>query len=112
MENVFMKNVKDYGAVGGGLTNDTAAIQKAINDGGMVYFPAGVYVTGTLYLKSNGGLCLDAGAVIRGSLLRSDYNADDFCRQNEVFTEEFVTGAHLIGCRRAKKHYVMRRGHD
>ena len=96
MENVFMKNVKDYGAVGDGLTNDTAAIQKAINDGGMVYFPAGVYVTGTLYLKSNGGLCLDAGAVIRGSLRRSDYNADDFCRQNEVFTDEFVTGAHLI----------------
>ena len=55
MENVFMKNVKDYGAAGDGLTNDTAAIQKAINDGGMVYFPAGVYVTGTLYLKSNGG---------------------------------------------------------
>ena len=91
-----MRNIKDYGAVGDGVALDTAAIQKAINDGGMVYIPEGVYRTGTLYLKSNGGLHLAPGAILRASHDREDYNADDFCPQNEVFTSEWVTGAHLI----------------
>lgn len=41
-------NVKTYGAVGNGSTNDTAAIQAAIDaavaaDGGVIYFPPGTY---------------------------------------------------------------------
>ncbi|MBQ8741815.1 MAG: hypothetical protein IJZ03_00435 [Clostridia bacterium] len=91
-----MRNIKDYGAVGDGIALDTAAIQRAIDDGGMVYIPAGVYRIGTIYLKSNGGLHLAAGAVLKGSHDRADYNADDFCPQNDVFTAEYVTGAHLI----------------
>lgn len=42
-------SVKDFGAVGDGVTNDTAAIQAAVNavgtaGGGTVYFPAGTYL--------------------------------------------------------------------
>lgn len=41
-------NVKDFGAVGGGVTDDTAAIQAAIDSlpasGGVVFFPIGVYM--------------------------------------------------------------------
>ena len=41
-------NVIGYGAVGDGVTDDTAAIQACIEDvpeeGGQVYFPSGVYV--------------------------------------------------------------------
>lgn len=91
-----MRNIKDYGAVGDGVTLDTQAIQKAIDLGGMVYIPEGTYRTGTLYLKSNGGLHLAAGAVLVASHEREDYNSDDFCLQNAVFTGEKVTGAHLI----------------
>jgi hypothetical protein len=52
-------NVLDFGAVGNGTTDDTAAIQAAINaayanGGGQVYFPARTYkITSTLTLKSN-----------------------------------------------------------
>lgn len=91
-----MRNIKDYGAVGDGITLDTDAIQAAIDAGGMVYIPEGTYRTGTLYLKSNGGLHLAQGAVLMGSHERQDYNTDDFCPQNRVFRSEWVTGAHLI----------------
>ena len=43
-------NVKDFGATGDGLTDDTAAIQAAIDwqtaDGnrGVIFFPAGIYI--------------------------------------------------------------------
>lgn len=52
-------SVKSYGAVGDGTTNDTAAVQAAIDavpsTGGIVWFPAGTYklVTSALTLKSN-----------------------------------------------------------
>tara|TARA_R110000868_G_C10917650_1_gene765412 strand:+ start:419 stop:2023 length:1605 start_codon:yes stop_codon:yes gene_type:complete len=43
-------NVKDFGAVGDGTTDDTVAIQLALDDGrGPIYFPPGVYIiTSTL----------------------------------------------------------------
>lgn len=45
-------NVKDYGAAGNGIADDTAAIQAAINAvpaaGATVYFPAGQYKISTL----------------------------------------------------------------
>ncbi len=89
-------NVRDFGALGDGIHLDTAAIQRAVDAGGCVYFPAGTYLTGTVYLKSGGGLELDVGAVILGSPDPADYNRDDFCPQNETCPEEHVSGAHLI----------------
>lgn len=47
-------SVKDFGAVGDGVTDDTAAIQTAINAGNDVYFPVGTYlVSAQINLKSN-----------------------------------------------------------
>ena len=96
MKGTRMNNVRDFGAVGDGKTKDTAAIQKAIDAGGIVFFPPGVYLSGTLYLKSNGGLDLAPGAVLLASPDKEDYNADDFCVQNAVFIQEKVSGAHFI----------------
>ena len=91
-----MNNVKDFGAVGDGVTMDTAAIQRAIDAGGVVNFPPGTYLTGTLYLKSYGGLHLEMGAKIVASGNPADYNADDFCVQNRPRPHEEASGAHLI----------------
>lgn len=50
-------NVKDYGATGNGTTDDTAAIQTAINacaEGRVVFFPPGVYmISSPLYIYRN-----------------------------------------------------------
>ncbi|WP_327327026.1 glycosyl hydrolase family 28 protein [Streptomyces sp. NBC_01210] len=66
-------NVRDYGAVGNGSTNDTAAINKAITaantaGGGIVRFPSGTYESkNTIRMKSNVTLQLDAGSTISGN---------------------------------------------
>jgi len=60
-----MVSVKDFGAVGDGVTDDTAAIQAAIdsraviNAGGAVYFPNGNYVvSSTINLTATGTLLI------------------------------------------------------
>ena len=63
-------NVMDFGAKGDGTTDDTAAIQAAINSckdsGGLIYFPTGTYiVTASLLVYSNQMLFGKPGAVIK-----------------------------------------------
>ncbi len=72
-------NVLHFGAVGDGITNDTAAIQAAINachlaGGGRVTLPGGsVYRSGALVMCSNLELHLEMGAVLKGSDCLADY---------------------------------------
>lgn len=47
-------SVKDFGAVGDGVTDDTAAIQAAIDTGKNIIFPAGTYIiSSTLDMTGN-----------------------------------------------------------
>ncbi len=59
-------SVKDFGAVGDGSTNDTAAIQAAINsvstNGGQVHFPSGTYNCSTLVITGGANNILIAGS--------------------------------------------------
>lgn len=54
-------NVKNYGALGDGSTDDSGAIQSTINaafaaGGGIVYFPNGVYIIGNSLVTSLDGI--------------------------------------------------------
>jgi len=65
-------NVRTFGAVGDGRHLDSPAINKAIEaaaktGGGTVLVPAGTYLSGSIRLKSNIHLLIDAGAVILGA---------------------------------------------
>lgn len=69
-------DVKRFGAVGDGSTEDTPALQAAISacpEGGTVLVPAGTYLTRPLFLKSHISLYLDKGAVLLGDPERSHY---------------------------------------
>ena len=91
-----IRNVRDYGAAGDGVALDTEAIQRTLDAGGIAYFPPGVYRSGTIYLRSHGGLCLERGAVLRASADFNDYNAPDVCPQNSFSAAEHANGKHLI----------------
>ncbi len=74
LDNQAVINVKDYGATGDGVTDDTAAIQAAITAapaGTTVFFPAGVYLVSSPVRLRGGlsyvgeGLATGSGAVIR-----------------------------------------------
>jgi hypothetical protein len=52
-------NVQRFGARGDGVTNDTAAIQAAIDaapQGSTIYFPAGTYVVSNFQVRNRSGL--------------------------------------------------------
>lgn len=61
----------------------TAIIQKAIDScaaagGGLVVFPSGKFLSGSIELRSNVTLQLDKGALLQGSSRYTDYNNDAF----------------------------------
>jgi len=71
-------SVKDFGALGDGKVLDTQAIQSAIDaanqgGGGRVVLPQGIFLSGSLQLKSRVELHLETRATLLGSASRSDY---------------------------------------
>jgi polygalacturonase len=71
-------DIRDFGAAADGKTLCTAAVQKAVDQcaaqgGGTVYFPPGVWPSGTIELRSHVTLKLDAGSRLLGSADPADY---------------------------------------
>jgi hypothetical protein len=75
-------SVLDYGADATGKALATAPLQKALDEaaarkgGGTVVVPEGIFLTGTLVLKSHVTLYLAPGALLRGSGDPADYPID------------------------------------
>lgn len=65
----FTLTLTDFGAVGDGITDNTAAFEKAISalskkGGGHLVVPAGIFLTGPIVLKDRTDLHLERGALI------------------------------------------------
>jgi Pectate lyase superfamily protein len=105
----FMRSVKDFGAVGDGVADDTAAIQKALNEGrsdpaqdyygrpSALYFPAGTYlVSDTLHWV---GCCMTLqGAGSSTSIIRLAPGSHGFGDKNNkrslIFTPQGTESFH------------------
>ena len=57
-------SVKDFGAVGDGVTDDTAAIQAALDSGENILIPKGTYLTGGLTLTGDNITILSRGTLV------------------------------------------------
>ncbi|MBX2843739.1 MAG: glycoside hydrolase family 28 protein [Flammeovirgaceae bacterium] len=70
--------ITEFGAIGDGITDNSEGIKKAIEacntaGGGKVIVPAGKFLSGAIYLKSNVNLHLEEGAEILFSTNPDDY---------------------------------------
>jgi polygalacturonase len=101
---VSVFEITDFGAVGDGETLNTAAIQAAVEacagkGGGTVQVPAGVFVSGPVFLRSNIEFHLGAGAVLSGSRNFDDYPLLDVeghgYHINRWWHASLLTGCHL-----------------
>jgi len=91
--------VSSYGAVGDGVTLNTASIQQAIDDcsaagGGRVVIGSGSFLTGTLVMKSKVELHIHKGAILLGSTDPAHYPemttpyrfyGDEWVKQSLIF---------------------------
>lgn len=116
-------NVKDYLTGHTGEVLQTEYLQKALDDASgsnkVLFFPAGVYKTGTLHVRSNTDIYLAPGALIQGSGDRKDYptdgdrlESDHVNRSKEEYTDngEFMTFSRLILIDEATNVHVFGRG--
>lgn len=77
LSDLFVINVTHYGAIGNGSTNDTTAIQDAIdaadsNGGGRVYIPANTYAATQIKMKSRVTLYGDGAGTILKQIANTD----------------------------------------
>jgi polygalacturonase len=82
-------DVRDYGAVDDGSTLNTQAFRQAVEachimGGGVVWVPAGIWLTGPIHLRSNVNLRPEKDALVRFSAQPADYLPVVFTRWEGV----------------------------
>ncbi|MBQ3530240.1 MAG: glycoside hydrolase family 28 protein [Oscillospiraceae bacterium] len=91
----FTLNVKDFGAKGDGVTNDTPFIQAAIlacPPESRVLIPEGVYKVTSIFLKDNVRIELAKGAVLSAFTDRTMFPVLKGCCMGEKTGEEMILG--------------------
>lgn len=100
-QNVY--NVRTYGAIGDGTTDDTDAIAAAIAalpTGGTLHFPAGTYMVDNVFAKSDMTIQGDGwGSVIKLLPARTNYHGRNSCINIEGVERVIVRDIKLDGDR-------------
>jgi hypothetical protein len=98
-------SVKDFGAVGDGATDDTAAIQDAIDASYSVYIPSGTYkVTSTIYLRRGLHLygadmydCIIDGSAMVTPIFATELNRYGIGAANQGLRDATIEQFKLVG---------------
>lgn len=114
-------NVKDFGAVGDGVTDDTLAIQDATNylneNGGILYFPLGTYYVtvsdsekNIMHIESNQKIIIDffCSTIL---LKENQYEAYNIINANNCISVELRNGF-LVGDRKNHDYTTISSTHE
>lgn len=94
----FVANVRDYGATGNGTTDDTAAIQAAIDASRHVVFPAGVYLVSSTITINRSTQTVE---ILGGATVRATTGCNGPVFQTDIGTlvrDGLFTGGGVIDC--------------
>lgn len=108
-------NVKKYGAKADGKTLNTEVLQKLIDKvskkgGGVLIFPAGKYLTGSLQLQSDVDLYFEEGAVLLGSTNPYDYRLKDIKGGPKKGERDDLSKMALLVARKANNFKLFGKG--
>jgi polygalacturonase len=95
-------SITDFGAVGNGINDCSDAFKNAIDyctskGGGTVIVPEGIYLTGTIYLKSNINLHLNKNSVVKFSTDPKKYLPVVYTRWEGVECINYSSLIHSLG---------------
>jgi len=108
-------SVKDFGAIGDGSADDTAAIQAALNASKSVYIPAGTYkITSTLTLTSHMNVfgagykatILNGSTLANTSAILSYTGGDQFSSISNIGFVGAASGSNAIGIKVNNGYYA------
>lgn len=106
-------SVKDFGAVGDGVADDTVALQNWANSTGILLMPPGVYkITSTITLSSNTSITAPFGAVVQTSTInislfsatsKSNIQIDGVkFKATSAGSSAYVAGVKFVSCTNSK----------
>lgn len=90
-------SVMDFGAIGDGIADDTAAIQSAHDAHQIVHYPAGKYKSGPIILKKFGATLIGSGELYGASEIIYSGSGKLFTCTTDASYVQFKSGMYLHG---------------